>query len=117
MKGQELPVSVIVMIIMALVILVLALVFVVIPVSKTTSSLTPPSSNISAFEFTCSTACSLANSPTPSSTSFCTDTMPGYSSLHCYSEIPSTTSFFYDSGSCTYTDTVGNTVTANSSDC
>jgi hypothetical protein len=43
--------------------------------------------------------------------------MPGYSSLHCYSQIPGTSSYFYDSGSCVYTDTYGKSITADSSDC
>ncbi len=116
-KGQELPVSAIVIIILALVILVLAIIFIILPISKTSSSITPPSTNISAFEFTCSTACSLANNPNPANTNFCTDTMPGYSSLHCYSKIPGTSSYFYGSGSCVYTDTVGNKVTADNVTC
>ncbi len=117
MKGQELPVSTLVIIILALLILVLAIVFVIIPVYKTSRSITPPPSNVSTFSFTCSTACSLASNPNPASTSFCKDTMPGYSSLHCYSQIPNTNSYFYDSGSCVYTDTYGKTITADAGDC
>ncbi|MCL4373058.1 hypothetical protein M1384_03275 [Candidatus Parvarchaeota archaeon] len=117
MKGQGLPISTLIIIIFGLLILFLVVIFVILPISKTTSSVKPPASNVSAFEFECSTDCSLANSPNPASTSFCTATMPGYSSLHCYSQIPGTTSYFYDSGSCVYTDTYGKSITAGSSDC
>lgn len=118
MKGQGLPVSTLIIIILALLILVLAIVFVVIPISKTSSSVKPPSANISAFEFTCSTACSTATSSNPANTAFCTDTMPGYSNLHCYSKIPGTTNnYFYDKGECIYTDSFGTTITASQSDC
>lgn len=118
MKAQGLPVSTLIIIILALLILVLVVVFVIIPISKTSSSVTPPSANISEFEFTCSTACSTASNPTQADTSFCTDTMPGYPNLHCYSLIPGTTSsYFYDGGTCTYTDSFGKSITANKSDC
>jgi hypothetical protein len=117
MKAQGLPISAVILIIMGLVILVLAIVFIVIPIYKTSGAITPPSTNISAFEFTCNTACSIANSPTPSSTAFCTDTMPGYSTLHCYSKVPGTSSYFYGTGSCTYTDSFGVSETANQGDC
>ncbi len=117
MKGQGLPVSTLIIILLAILILVLVVVFVILPISKTSGSITPPSSNVSSFQFTCSTDCSLASSPNPASTSFCTATMPGYSSLHCYSLIPGTSSYFYNGGICVYTDTFGKSITADSSDC
>lgn len=117
MKGQELPVSTVIIIILALLILALVMIFVVLPILRTSTSVKPPASNVSTFEFECSTDCSLANNPNPVNTSFCKATMPGYPSLHCYSKIPGTNSYFYGSGSCIYTDTYGKSITADSSDC
>ncbi|MCL5976193.1 MAG: hypothetical protein M1580_01175 [Candidatus Parvarchaeota archaeon] len=117
MKGQGLPVSTLIIILLAILILVLVVVFIILPISKTSNSIKPPASNVSSFEFTCSTDCSLASSPNPASTSFCTATLPGYPSVHCYSQIPGTSSYVYGSGSCVYTDSFGKTITADSSDC
>ncbi len=117
MKGQGLPISAVIIIILAVVILLFVVLLVILPISKTSNSLKPPSSNVSSFQFECSTDCSLASSPNPASTSFCTATLPGYPSVHCYSTIPGTSNYIYGSGSCIYTDSFGKQITADSSDC
>jgi hypothetical protein len=117
MKAQGLPISAVIIIVLAVTILVLIVVFVILPVIHVSSSLKPPSSSDSAFSFTCSTACSTATNPSPADTSFCKDTMPSYSSIHCYSQIPGSSNYFYGTGSCSYTDSFGKTVIANASTC
>jgi hypothetical protein len=114
MRAQELPVSVIILIIIAIIILVLAVFFIIIPISKAPVP-TPSSTNVSGFEFTCSTACQLASSDIPSQTSFCTDTLSG-TSYHCYDQY-SNGQYFYDSGQCFYTASNGKQMVANSMTC
>lgn len=88
MRAQELPISTIVLIILALVILVLAIVFIVIPISKPSI---PPANNNSTtlqeFTFNCQVSPSCPQSPStnviPSSTGYCSATTSG--GLHCYS--------------------------------
>lgn len=114
MRAQELPVSVVILIVIAIVILVLAIVYIILPISK--APIPPPSqTNVSGFQFTCSAACELASSDTPSQTAFCTDVLSG-TSYHCYDQY-SSGQYFYDSGQCTYTANNGKILVANSTTC
>jgi hypothetical protein len=86
MKGQGLPTSTMVLIIMSIVILVFAIIFIIIPILHT-STPTPPSTAMSSFVFNCATYCgqpaSLNN--IPSNTYFCTKTLDYNGTIyHCY---------------------------------
>ncbi len=115
MRAQELQTSTLIMIILAILILALVLYFVIIPIA-TTGAPKAPSTNVTAFEFDCQNYCAAASNPTPSTTEFCTATMPG-TSLHCYDMVPQTNQYFYQNGQCTYTDSYGHTQVADSSTC
>lgn len=86
MRGQELPVSTIVLIVLALIILVAAIFFIVLPIYNTPTNNTP-STNMSSFEFNCQTYCGQPtnNNNAPSSTEFCTKTLNYQgATYHCY---------------------------------
>ena len=115
MRAQGLQTSTMILIILSIVILVFVIIFVILPIIRT-SIPAPPPSNVTAFEFNCPTSCQSASSSTPSVTQFCKATLSG-TSLHCYDKNPQTGQYFYPNGACTYTDSSGNTIVADSSTC
>ena len=116
MRAQELPVSVIILIVMGLVILVLALVFIVLPAASTHFP-APQSTNISAFVIKCESYCSQATSPNPTATIFCQATaVQNGKQYNCYSVYQG--SYIYPpNGVCNYTDSNGYSESAGPSDC
>ncbi len=88
MKGQELPINTIVLIVLVLVILVLALIFIVLPIARTPVPTSSPG-NMTTFTFDCSTACGQPQTSAnnnPANTEFCADTITYQGTVyHCYS--------------------------------
>jgi hypothetical protein len=86
MRGQELPISTIVLIVVAIIILVLAIFFIVLPIAGVSFG-SSPSTNMTSFTFNCQTYCGQPsnNNNVPANTEFCTSTINyGGQTYHCY---------------------------------
>lgn len=87
MRGQGLPITSVILIIMAIIILIFALVFIILPIVGVG---TPPApdTNMSSFTFNCQTYCGQPNSPTndiPANSKFCTSAINYQgTTYHCY---------------------------------
>ncbi len=89
MKGQELPISTIVLIVLAIIILVLALVLIVLPITKTPTPSSSAVNNITTFTFDCSTYCEQSSGMNvPANTPFCKASVvypKGGTTYYCWS--------------------------------
>lgn len=115
-KGQDLPMSIIILIPLGLILLVLIIELVILPATRFSP---PPASsyNLTTFEHTCQVNCGLAVQDAPSQTNFCrASAYISGQTLHCYSQfIPN--QYVYDTGQCIYTAQNGSQMTANSATC
>lgn len=109
MRGQGLPISAVVLIIIAVSVLVLALVFIVFPIAHFHTS-PPPNDSLQTFTLNCETGCGqiwpasgATTNDNPIDTTFCQDTYDGY---NCYSTAAGETSPI---ATCTYTADNGKT--------
>jgi hypothetical protein len=85
MRGQGLPITLVVLTIIALVILVLAIIFIIIPILHTPTP-TTNSNPLVQFKFDCSTYCGNPSDVAPPQTEFCTKSISyNGQALYCYS--------------------------------
>jgi hypothetical protein len=116
MKGQELPISTVILIIIAVLVLVLAIYFIVLPVARAPFSAPTQGDNLTLFEHQCAAYCGLSDA-----IQFCKANL-AYSGavLNCYSQIPGLSgpsSFIYPNGQCMYYAANGSQLPANQVTC
>ena len=115
MKGQELGISTVVLIVLGLILLVLVIYLVILPIVRFSP---PPSNyNLTGFQHTCQVDCGLASQDSPSQTQFCqASAYINDQTLHCYSQY-APNQYVYGNGQCLYTARNGSQMTADSSTC
>ncbi len=115
MKGQELPINVVVLIIIALIILVLAIFFIVLPILHTpVQNTNTTQTGFAQFQLNCGSYCPPPETQNlaPPQTQFCTAT---YGNFHCWS--PYNGGYVYDGGSCAYQAANGTRFVADQQTC